>query len=264
MKKKLFTLITAIIVAVSSLTPAVMPITTMAATNVETGKCGPSATYTFDKSTGKLTISGSGEVNKGFFKNNSKVKSVVIGDKITLIHSHVLKHCDNLTTVDLGKGVKAIYYGSFYDCPKLSTIKNGDKLSDIDDLVFTKTKWSNVGSPYVTSLTYDWNTKKTTVKFLKLSNADKYEVNIVKCNDKYQDVYGTLQTKWVSGTSVAFPVYFAPYLRVSLKAFRQIGKVKILCNYAVGTYKQNVYGTYDWLRDGNSDFIGFIWESRRD
>ena len=56
------------------------------------GKCGPSAYWSFDSSTGTLTISGSGAMNDYEYGNDypwmdycNSIQTIVIGDQITQI-----------------------------------------------------------------------------------------------------------------------------------------------------------------------------------
>ena len=94
------------------------------------GKCGMNATYKFNKSTGKLTISGKGEMNNNFadgsssrFEKNSSIKSVVIENGITDVGIETFSGCKNLKSVSFPKSIRNIYFGAFKNCTKLKTIK---------------------------------------------------------------------------------------------------------------------------------------------
>ena len=94
------------------------------------GKCGMNATYKFNKSTGKLTISGKGEMDSNFadgsssrFEKNSSIKSVVIENGITAVGLETFLGCKNLTSVTFPKSMRNIYISAFRNCVKLKTIK---------------------------------------------------------------------------------------------------------------------------------------------
>lgn len=58
----------------------------------------------------------------GTFKNNKKLKSIVIGDNIISIGDSAFYGCTNLQTVVIGKNVKTIGAKAFYKCTKIKKI----------------------------------------------------------------------------------------------------------------------------------------------
>ena len=92
------------------------------------GKCGPSAYWSFDSSTGTLTISGSGAMNDYEYGNDypwmdyrDSIQTIVIGDQITQIGRNTFPWTA-CSTIRFGKNVRSIGARAFYGCRNL----NGD------------------------------------------------------------------------------------------------------------------------------------------
>ena len=90
------------------------------------GKCGPSAYWSFDSSTGTLTISGSGAMNDYEYGNDypwmdyrDSIQTIVIGDQITQIGRYAFTGTA-CSTIKFGKNVQTIGAGAFQGCEKLS------------------------------------------------------------------------------------------------------------------------------------------------
>lgn len=114
------------------------------------GKCGPSAYWSFDSSTGTLTISGSGAIDDCVFwwgesdprpwsAYLSEIKTVVIGDSITKIGKGVF-NSSSCTSIEIGKNVQVIGEEAFMNCTSLT----GDLV--IPDSVTTIDRWAFFGS----------------------------------------------------------------------------------------------------------------------
>lgn len=114
------------------------------------GKCGPSAYWSFDSSTGTLTISGSGAMDDCVFQWGdpdprpwsaclSEIKTVVIGDSITKIGREAFSSVP-CTAVKIGKNVQVIGENAFQNCTSLT----GDLV--IPDSVTTIDRWAFFGS----------------------------------------------------------------------------------------------------------------------
>ena len=94
-----------------------------------TGKCGVNVTYSFDTSTGVLTISGTGDMadysldNDSPFCDNSNIKSVIIENGVTSIGSYVFYKCTRLTSVTIPNSVKSL--GDNALCSVKKVIYNG-------------------------------------------------------------------------------------------------------------------------------------------
>lgn len=92
------------------------------------GKCGPSAYWSFDSSTGTLTISGSGAMEDYEYENDypwmdyrDSIQTIVIGDQITQIGRNTFPWTA-CSTIKFGKNVRSIGARAFYGCRNL----NGD------------------------------------------------------------------------------------------------------------------------------------------
>ena len=122
------------------------------------GYCGDNLTYTFDYSTGKLNISGTGPMydrdgfySEGFwagatevtissgityigaraFKNTAKLKSIIVPDTVTEIGEEAFSGCTALETVKLPSGLMEISNGLFGACKKLKNITIPSKVEKI-------------------------------------------------------------------------------------------------------------------------------------
>lgn len=91
------------------------------------GKCGPSAYWSFDSSTGTLTISGSGAMNDYEYGDypwmdyRDSIQTIVIGDQITQIGRYAFTGTA-CSTIQFGKSVRSIGAEAFSGCRNL----NGD------------------------------------------------------------------------------------------------------------------------------------------
>lgn len=124
---------------------------------------GVNLTYSFDKASGTLTVSGTGDmydfrdtsigINKTVPWSNFKddIKKVVINEGVTGIGDYAFYNCSNLTTVSLpstvkeirGSGVTGGYlgnngvsYGAFRDCVSLTDINFPEGLQKIGIAAF--------------------------------------------------------------------------------------------------------------------------------
>jgi hypothetical protein len=73
------------------------------------------------------------------FKNNSKIKTVSIGNNVKTIGDNAFANCIKLKKVTIGKNVTTIGKKSFYKCRKLNQIKiNSSKLKKVGKNAFQK------------------------------------------------------------------------------------------------------------------------------
>ena len=105
------------------------------------GSCGTNVTYTFDSSTGLLTISGSGIMyDYSFydspFYNQSSIKSVVINNGVTSIGNYAFSNCSGLTSIEIPDSVTSIGEGAFYDCSGLTSIEIPNSVTSIGEAAF--------------------------------------------------------------------------------------------------------------------------------
>lgn len=72
----------------------------------------------------------------GAFKNNKKLKKVIISGYITTIGAGAFQNCASLTTVKTGSRVTTIGSKAFYGCRKLTTVVLGKNVKTIGNLSF--------------------------------------------------------------------------------------------------------------------------------
>ena len=105
----------------------------------KSGKCGDDLTWSFDESTGILTISGTGEMyelSPSPFAFDDSIKVIVIGAGATSISDFVFSNCTSLTSVDIPDTVTSIGMGAFSGCSSLTSISIPDSVSVIGSYVF--------------------------------------------------------------------------------------------------------------------------------
>ena len=104
------------------------------------GKCGDDATYTYDKTTGELIISGKGAMydydsdDSPFY--DSDIKSVTVKKGITRVGTFAFNSCDKLKKATITDTVKTIAESAFADCKNLESLKLPKKLEKIGYGVF--------------------------------------------------------------------------------------------------------------------------------
>ena len=115
-----------------------LDLTAYAADTTITGKCGESATYTFDKNTKTLTISGTGVIDStdGNFPSSDSIVSLVIKDGITGIGAWVFDECKNLESINMPDSVTEIGEGAFYQCTALEKVAFSESLTTIGEMAF--------------------------------------------------------------------------------------------------------------------------------
>lgn len=111
------------------------------------GTCGENVTWVFNKVTGVLTISGTGEMDNynlsytGFYGQpwesfSNSVKEVVIEDGVTTIGDCAFASFDNLTTINIPNSVTTIGKEALYHCDNLSNVTIGDSVTAIGEKAF--------------------------------------------------------------------------------------------------------------------------------
>ena len=108
-----------------------------------TGSCGDNATYSFDSSTGTLTISGTGNMttyesfdNAPWYLFREDIKKVIINYGITSISENAFKHCKALKDITIPNSVTSICYIAFQYCESLTNITIPDSVTYISDMAF--------------------------------------------------------------------------------------------------------------------------------
>ncbi len=127
---KILSIILAILMVIS-----IIPITASAETI--TGTCGENLTWTFDESTGTLTISGTGEMynysdsNRPWENNINLIKTLVINNGATTIGDSAFEGCSSLTSVTIPDSVTTIYMYAFGYCSSLTSIEIPNSVTSI-------------------------------------------------------------------------------------------------------------------------------------
>ena len=115
-----------------------LDLTAYAADTTITGKCGESATYSYNKNTKTLTISGTGVIDStdGNFPSSDSIVSLVIKDGITGIGAWVFDECKNLESINIPDSVTEIGEGAFYQCTALEKVAFSESLTTIGEMAF--------------------------------------------------------------------------------------------------------------------------------
>ena len=135
------------------------------------GSCGPNAKYTFNTNTGALTITGTGEMysveSTGYGYESSpwsplaeQIKTVTIGNGITIIGDEAFYGCSNLTSVTIPDSVKEIGREAFVYCTSLNNVDLPASLTFIGEKAFMEcTQFTEVIIPegviYINDYAFD-------------------------------------------------------------------------------------------------------------
>lgn len=112
------------------------------------GNCGENVTYSFDESTGELTISGNGEMENYLYSCGScyanpwnsykdKILSVIIKDNVTSVGEGAFSDCANLADVSFPDSVTEICNRAFSHCTGLKSVNMGNNMYSIGDYAFS-------------------------------------------------------------------------------------------------------------------------------
>lgn len=106
---------------------------------VTSGQCGENAYWNFDKTSGTLTISGSGAIedydtyyDNGGPWHSDELKYAIIEEGITEIGEYAFYYCVNLEKVELPQSLRTIGKGSFFSCSSLNNVKFPNKITNIE------------------------------------------------------------------------------------------------------------------------------------
>ena len=132
------------------------------------GTCGEDLTWSFDESTGLLTVSGSGKmddytyredgcapwypirdsitgvsfsgspasIGSYAFRNCSRLESVSVPGSVESIGASAFSSCSRLTDLTIGDGVQSIGVDAFYECEGLTAVSIPDSVRSIGNWAF--------------------------------------------------------------------------------------------------------------------------------
>ena len=128
MKRKLLCLLLAMILMLGTLP-------TVSAAS-DSGVWGKNITWSFNADTGRLTLTGSGEMEFDHFtpswlRHKSQIRSVVVGEGITNLCDYAFDDCEVLTDVSLPASLRRIDSRAFAECVSLGSIALPAGLYDI-------------------------------------------------------------------------------------------------------------------------------------
>ena len=116
---------------------------TFVATDALSNSCGENVTWSFDKETGKLTISGTGDMANytayaypSYKPYYSSIKSVVVEDGVTSVGEYAFNLCGNLEEIKLADSVTTLGYRAFGQCSNLNTVTLSEGLTTINGYAF--------------------------------------------------------------------------------------------------------------------------------
>lgn len=111
--------------------------------SAQTGSCGTSVTWSFDESTGILTIRGSGKMADYARMNEtpwtsfaSSVRSIDIGDGVTSIGRDAFALLSNVESVNVPYTVESIGENAFYGCSSLKALELPESVQTIGVYAF--------------------------------------------------------------------------------------------------------------------------------
>ncbi len=98
--------------------------------------------YTFDQSTGTVTIGGTGDMpdyssdNRSPFYNDTSIKNVIIEEGVTSVGNSAFEGCQSLASVTIPDSVTGIGDYAFSDCDILTSITIPDTVTSISEYAF--------------------------------------------------------------------------------------------------------------------------------
>ena len=117
MKKKTISLVLALLMVFS-----LLPVSAFAANTVQSGKCGDNLTWTLDDA-GVLTITGTGGMTSNPWSDyKDSIKSVIVGNGVTVICNYAFADCSSLESVELPDSLENIRGSAFSGCTALAEI----------------------------------------------------------------------------------------------------------------------------------------------
>ena len=111
--------------------------------NTVSGTWGENIRWELDQNTGKLVISGEGDMEafypdipKAWHEYQNSIKSVVIENGVTSIGEYAFYNCNSLTSVTIGNSVTSIGRSAFLYCIGLTSITIPDSVTSVGKYAF--------------------------------------------------------------------------------------------------------------------------------
>ena len=105
------------------------------------GSCGADLAWSYDSSTGALTVTGSGSMTDFSYSDTrwggNDIKSVSLPDGLTSIGEVAFRGCTSLSSVTIPDSVTSIGYYAFYGCTSLSSVTIPDSVTSIGSYAFS-------------------------------------------------------------------------------------------------------------------------------
>lgn len=123
--------------------------------DVKNGTCGDSMYWSYDTSTGVLTLSGSGTMynyddgNTPWSEYKTQISSVICQSGVNSIGSKAFMDCTAITSVNFGDTMKGIGWYAFRGCTSLGGVAIPDSVTDTWSGCFencTSIAWVNIGT----------------------------------------------------------------------------------------------------------------------
>ena len=109
---------------------------------VTSGQCGENAYWSFDKTSGTLTISGSGAIDRDMYgdtwANFNELKYIIVEEGITQIDESSFSRCEAVEKVSLPQSLTHIGSWAFNGCISLKQIALPNKITEIELATFYK------------------------------------------------------------------------------------------------------------------------------
>ena len=109
----------------------------------KSGSCGRNLTWTFEESTGTLTIEGIGAMynyeydSYPWYKDRKIISTIVIGDGVTNIGSYAFSGCSGLISVTIPNSVTSIDNNTFSGCSCLTSVTIPNSVTSIGNSAFS-------------------------------------------------------------------------------------------------------------------------------
>ncbi len=150
--RKVLSVLLAVLMLAATLSVCAVPASAMD----ETGSLGDNVTWSLNRWTGAMVISGTGPMRdysytQNPFFSNEDIKTVTIESGVTSIGRYVFSHVKNMTSIVIPSTVTSIGEGAFFRCWSLQSIQvdadNPSFCSDARGCLYNKTKTALIQYP---------------------------------------------------------------------------------------------------------------------